>query len=415
MKVLWCASFSLLAISPEIRLELLELSHTNLLKDMKALNSRTSKLQKLDARTRRKAVNWKEFLKNHVDYVSLYTYENESISGGPLTTLVSKVGPLRKSYMEQMIVRHPQLLLNILSSDMARIRDRSSQISQDLNMNSSQKQILNNISGISSYRGNIRSIITYLRNRIHMDQTSIAATIFKTPKILNYSIHKISSSVEFFLSEGFTAQDVEKMIMLRPMVLAYSTSSKLEPIIKFFKVDLGISNYHRVVARYPQVFSVRVDGLTKRAQFLQSNMELLGSSTRSEWLDVSFVISGFPPVLWLSENNLLEKVQYLQHEFDFNSEELRNIFVSYPQVLGLGIEQNLMVKMDYFLLSSNCGGAGLTKYELKELILYQPALLAYSLEGRIKPRIELMKEHFISFSYCPPYLMSYSNIKFEKW
>jgi len=36
------------------------------------------------------------------------------------------------------------------------------------------------------------------------------------------------------------------------------------------------------------------------------------------------------------------------------------------------------------------GGAGLAQNELKEIVLYQPALLANSLEKHIRPRIEKM-------------------------
>jgi len=152
-----------------------------------------------------------------------------------------------------------------------------------------------------------------------------------------------------------------------------------------------------------------------KAQFLQSNLELNRSPAGSEWKDVSYVISGFPPILWLSEANLLDKVEFLRNKFDFDGEELRDVLVTYPQVLGLGIEQNLRAKVDFLLLDSESGGAGLTRAELKEFVLYQPALLAYSLEARIKPRIERLKENSISFSYAPPYLMSYSNVKFDQW
>jgi hypothetical protein len=74
-----------------------------------------------------------------------------------------------------------------------------------------------------------------------------------------------------------------------------------------------------------------------------------------------------------------------------------------------------------FLLASNAedtdgiGYGGLSKRELKGFVLYQPALLAYSLEGRLKPRIRLMQENNISFCYCPKNIMSYTDKKFDSW
>ena len=64
------------------------------------------------------------------------------------------------------------------------------------------------------------------------------------------------------------------------------------------------------------------------------------------------------------------------------------------------------------LESINCG---LTKKQLKEFVLYQPALLAYSLETRLKPRIRRMQEHSILFLYSPKGIMSFTNDKFDNW
>jgi hypothetical protein len=277
------------------------------------------------------------------------------------------------------------------------------------------KELENKSDRLKTYRGNIRAITRYFLNRLHMDKASVAKMILKRPELLNYSIYKVTSSIEYFLSKGFSSEEVGKMIVLSPVIMAYSTSSKLEPILRFLEDDLQIMNYQKIVMRYPQVFSVKVDGLRDRAQFIQSNMKLNRSQTRSEWLDVSFVISGFPPVLWLSELNLSEKVDYIQDEFDFDSEELRDVLVTFPQVLGLSIKKNLKPKIDFLSRSAENGGAGLSKEQLKEFVLYQPSLLAYSLEARIKPRIKRLSDSGVSFEYCPPYLMSYSNLKFEQW
>mmetsp|Transcript_28367 Transcript_28367/g.42421 ORF Transcript_28367/g.42421 Transcript_28367/m.42421 type:complete len:168 (-) Transcript_28367:129-632(-) len=154
--------------------------------------------------------------------------------------------------------------------------------------------------------------------------------------------------------------------------------------------------------------------------------------------------------------------------------DLRFMILSYPQVLGLSLEDNLRPKIDYLLADPTTtttttalveeenieevdlvleekqqqisdsqeegneiitlttteeeaaaamttttervgGGAGLTRDELKEFVLYQPALLAYSLEKRIRPRIGKMTENGIRFSYSPPHLMSMTDVKFNEW
>lgn len=72
-------------------------------------------------------------------------------------------------------------------------------------------------------------------------------------------------------------------------------------------------------------------------------------------------------MLWLSHSTIQEKVNFLATEFELDDAELRNILVTYPQVLGLSVEKNLQLKVDY-LTSED---VGLSRQRLKELVLYQ--------------------------------------------
>ena len=152
----------------------------------------------------------------------------------------------------------------------------------------------------------------------------------------------------------------------------------------------------------------------------------------------------FPPLLWLSESNISNKVQFLTKELDLSNDDVRSIVVTMPAILGLSVECNLRPKINFFLQSEDTeeevssdalledvdvssldsseddgwkrgGGGGLTRAELKEFVLYQPALLAYSLENRIVPRVKRMNEVNISLSFSPPYVLSITNEKFDQW
>lgn len=126
------------------------------------------------------------------------------------------------------------------------------------------------------------------------------------------------------------------------------------------------------------------------------------------------LISGFPPILWLNKENICRKIQFIQDTFNYNDDDIRNIIVSFPQILGLSVERNMRPKIQY-LLQEPSSGAGLSKDELRQMITYQPAILAYSLSERIRPRIETMRKHDISFSFAPFYIMSMSDEKFGDW
>jgi len=57
-----------------------------------------------------------------------------------------------------------------------------------------------------------------------------------------------------------------------------------------------------------------------------------------------------------------------------------------PQVLGLGLNGNIKATVQYYL------DVGVGVGQLGEAVMDSPSLLAYSLEGRIKPRVREMEE-----------------------
>lgn len=171
-----------------------------------------------------------------------------------------------------------------------------------------------------------------------------------------------------------------------------------------------------------------------------------------EWDDLSRIVTLFPPLLWLSQANLEAKLDFLTQEFDLKHNELRSIVVTMPALLGLSVDCNLRPKINFFLQSEDTeeesssmdilegmemerdeysdndhdhdvdgggwergGGGGLTRKELKDFVLYQPALLAYSLENRIVPRLKRMSEANIKLAFSPPYVLSITDEKFDQW
>lgn len=146
----------------------------------------------------------------------------------------------------------------------------------------------------------------------------------------------------------------------------------------------------------------------------------------------------FPPLLWLSEQNMMTKIKFLSKELMLTNDETRNVIITMPQILGLSLECNLRPKIEFFLQDADTvdetssfvdsdieadndyneaiiGGGGLTREQLKEFVLYQPALLSYSLENRIAPRVKIMRDNDISLQFSPSYVLSMTDKKFEKW
>lgn len=230
----------------------------------------------------------------------------------------------------------------------------------------------------------------------------------KRPQLLRYSQTKMIKTTDFFFFEvGLSKEEYIKMISLYPSVFMYSVDKRLRPTVAFFRDEICSSKWKWIACRYPQIFSHSVDNtLRPRASFM---IESLGLERRA---DLAHIASKFPPVFWLPEDNILTKMAYLKEALELSTSELRNVLVTFPQVLGLSLEKNLQPTIE-FLLSQD--GAELDVKYLKYFVLYQPALLAYSLDNRIRPRIRRMKKSGISFAYAPPTIMSYTNSTFDEW
>ena len=245
---------------------------------------------------------------------------------------------------------------------------------------------------------------------IGLDHAGLRRMVLSRPILLTYGLSNVMSTTAYFRTElGLSQDEYSSMLLSYPSVLMHGVNTRLRPTVEFLQNECGggkdnWSSWRRVICSYPSVFSYSTERvLLPKLKFLMSSRnedddddddddKSDGRSylclSRSE---VSQVVSKFPPTLWLSEGNLRSKLDYLVTSLGLVGPDLRNIIVTYPQILGLSLEGNLVPKVDFFI-----DDAGLCRDQLREFVLYQPALLAYSLEGRLRPRIARMRERNIS-------------------
>jgi hypothetical protein len=263
-------------------------------------------------------------------------------------------------------------------------------------------------------------------NTVGLSHKQLRKMLLSRPQLLSYKLANIKATTKFFREElGLSSEDFISILQSYPSVLMYSIDNRLRPTVEFLRKTVHCTDprVKRICISYPNVFSHSLDKtFIPKLAFLKE----LGLN-RSE---VSQVVAKFAPTLWLSEENLRSKLDFLSESLGMKNFELRTVVLTYPQILGLSIESNLTPKMRFFLDpeefdndsvmasqndESTFVNCGLTKSELKDFVLYQPALLAYSLERRLKPRILRMQDYNISFLYSPRNIMSYTDEKFKAW
>ena len=312
----------------------------------------------------------------------------------------------RRSYPPALAERRPGSKHPRIVEDTSLARPTEEWLNRYMSLSAAQQRAF--YSRFPSGVGGIRRL-----GRRRLDHAQLKKMVLSRPQLLSYSLSNVRSTTAYFRKElGLSSDEYASMLRSYPSVLMHSVDTRLRPTVDFLQNECGggrdnWTSWKRVVYSYPSIFSYSTERtLSPKLNFLcgndAGNVRSLGLS-RSE---LSQVVSKFPPTLWLSEDNLRFKLDFLVESLGLEGSDLRTIIVSYPQVLGLSLQNNLKPKVDFFLDAEESGGdsaeirscirCGLSKDQLREFVLYQPALLAYSLEKRLRPRIARMQEKNIS-------------------
>ena len=333
------------------------------------------------------------------------------------------IGTLPTEMYNEIASRHPQLAQDI-SKPNAFIRPTDEWLCQYLSLSKSDEKRMNarlpdgSIKRLGRHRLH-EWLAFFLSDTVGLDNEQLRRMLVSRPILLSYKLSNVKSTTEYFREElGLSSTEFASVLRAYPSVLMYSIDNRLRPTVSFLQNKVGggkdnWTSWKRVILKYPKIFSQSIEKtLLPKVDFVCDG-RVKGKGTRLGLTrsELSQVVGKFPPILWLSEKNLQSKLDFLNESLGLNDKELRAIIVAYPQVLGLSLEKNLIPKMIFFLgdnmdmnvqdlpyvlthedESINCG---LSKDQLKEFVLYQPPLLAYSFEKRLKPRISRMQEHNI--------------------
>ncbi|CAM9281964.1 unnamed protein product [Discosporangium mesarthrocarpum] len=93
-------------------------------------------------------------------------------------------------------------------------------------------------------------------------------------------------------------------------------------------------------------------------------------------------------------------------------EEVRKMIVAFPTLFNLSIEDNVVPKLTFFR-----EGLGGNKDEVCAAVVKTPAILGYSMTGRLSPRLCVIKKNKLQVSFAQHYwhVTSYTDRKFKMW
>ncbi|XP_076908085.1 transcription termination factor MTERF5, chloroplastic-like isoform X1 [Bidens hawaiensis] len=170
-----------------------------------------------------------------------------------------------------------------------------------------------------------------------VDKKKWAKVIHRFPALLTYSRSKLQTTVDYLYEMGLSSQDVGKVLTRYPSIISYSVEEKLRPTADYFST-IGV-NPAVIMSRCPQAFGLSIESSLKPV---------------TEF----FLQKGY-------------------HIADFALMASR-----YGAIYTFSVEDNLLPKWEYFISM---------EYPKTELVKF-PQYFGYSLEDRIKPRHEFVKE-----------------------
>lgn len=183
----------------------------------------------------------------------------------------------------------------------------------------------------------IAPVVSWLYD--HVPPAPLYSVILSSPTVLVSSRTCLSMSRHFLLkSVPLSEEDVVAAMRAFPPILTCSVHTVAKPVLYALRKDIGLSNR-----------------------------------------DISKVVRAFPAVLTLDVGRvILPVVTYLR---EVGIRNIARVVKRIPPILGYDVDSNIRPKMEYLLLD--------LKLTTVEILLF-PAVFAYSLENRIKPRTRFL-------------------------
>ena len=246
------------------------------------------------------------------------------------------------------------------------------------------------------------------------------------PKIINYGIMTLQMD---------PATHITRLLLSYPQVLDYNLERHIQPITQYFLNELEFcsTEFRTILLRFPRVLTYSLRKIKHNVGYLRYELELDAAGVKRVLYQAPQVLGGNV------EGNLACKVEFLQQQvlgsLTNGSEEeareaVRKIILGLPTVLNLSVAQNLQPKLEYLrsmLLreersslpqQESPDNAQIEEPSLQtllwQLVVKKPALLGYSLEKRIKPRLERVITSGLPF-YTITSWISMTEEKFESW
>lgn len=221
----------------------------------------------------------------------------------------------------------------------------------------------------------------FLSREMEIPSDKLRLLVQKNPRILLKSLDaNLRPKLIFFfiMTLNMEPQEVLKLLLAYPRILEYNLDDHLRPIVQYLiSLDFSAREVARMLLKSPRLVTHSLFKIKHVVGYLRFELGLQAP-------DVRRVLYQSPQLVGLTTTNLAEKVDFLERACGSGA-SIRKVIVGMPTLLNLNVQKNLEPKVDYL-------SAMLGKDELSLALDRLPTLLGYSLDKRIRPRLERILE-----------------------
>lgn len=209
-----------------------------------------------------------------------------------------------------------------------------------------------------------------------LTRADIGAILAKRPtairRMLGDNGAELAAVIKELLDQG--VNDAAALLLAQPKVLDFDRV-RLAEAVRFLEGYVGNGRFGEFVCQHPEALLWRDENALPVAAHLQS----LGVSKAV----IEHVRRSFPNMdSLLSADNVASLLALLQDELGLSNAQLGGVIKSYPQLLGLSLEKNVLPKLEYVRSLGVAPSKAFGRH---------PALFGLSLNANIRPTVSYLE------------------------
>jgi hypothetical protein len=188
---------------------------------------------------------------------------------------------------------------------------------------------------------------------------------------------------------GFNDKELSRFVQQEPNLLVYRPQEGLEPKIQYLerRLLLDKDGLRKIVNRSPTLLALsQEDNIEPKLKWLEERLDLNQQQSSRLVLMAPNIIQHSIP------DKLQPTLEWLEERLDLkDNDALRTFILKFPTLCSRTIA-NLSEKLEFYESLLGVDGA-------RSLILEAPGMFTYSLEKRLRPRLQAAEEEGLTIDY----------------